>query len=112
MIAVHSSTAPDADLGPSAAWVAALADFERATRTGEAFVAPSVGGPDGLGPLPAELHAHAERLLAACMARVEAVQAEMDEVQGEIGGLRRRSPGGGSWTSDARGQASGAGHVV
>lgn len=109
---MHTSGAPDGDLDRTSAWVAALADFERATRTGDAFVTPSVDGPGGLGPLPVELRAHAERLLAACMTRVQAVQAEMDGVQGELGRLRRRPSSRGSWTSDARRQASGAGHVV
>lgn len=87
-------------------WVGALAEFERAVRAGDDF-----SPPQGLGPMPVELREHAEQLLAACLARVDAIQAEMDQVDDELHGLRRVSART-SWADDARGAASGAAHVV
>lgn len=95
----------------TAAWVDALAEFDRATRTGEPFAPPAVDGPDGLGPMPAELREHAERLLTACLERIDSVQAEMDGLDGELDSLRRSAPRG-SWTDDAQGSVPGAGHLA
>jgi len=116
--AMHTSTdGAGSALGPAVeadadGWLRALAEFDHATRSGESFVAPAVDGPGGLGPMPVELRAHAEQLLVACMARVEAVQAEMDQVRDELGGLHRRTSVRSGWTDDAQGAAPGAGHLV
>ena len=93
-------------------WADALAEFEQAIRGDGDFVPAPIDGPDGLGPMPVELREHAEHLLAACLARVLEVQAEIDEIGDELESLRRRSAPRGAWTDDAQGSMSGAGHLV
>ena len=93
-------------------WSRVLAEFERSMRTGDDFVMPSIDGPDGLGPMPSQLREHAERLLAECATRVAAVQAEMTEVDRELGSLRSRSTPRGSWTDDGQGSAPAVGHLI
>ncbi len=94
----------------AARWTAVLAHFDAAVRGDGEFEAP--GG--DLGPVPVELRTLAAELLAACDARIEALQVEMDGVADEIASLHQaagRSRGGGYRATDED-RSSGVGHLV
>ncbi|MDQ2677247.1 MAG: hypothetical protein M3Y51_00780 [Actinomycetota bacterium] len=110
--ASSGSAADTSGEGTAQRWAEVLAEFERSMRTGAEFVAPSVDGPDAIGPMPTQLREHAERLLAECATRAAAVRAEMTEVGRELGTLQNRSTPRGSWTDDGQGSTPGVGHLV
>ncbi|MHB1139048.1 MAG: hypothetical protein ACYC2O_08845 [Microthrixaceae bacterium] len=98
-----------------ARWAAVLAQFDAATRGGTEFVAPSGAEGAALGPVPVELRALAAELLAACDARIDAVQAEMDGVDEELSTLRQagRGPRGGRYrATGVEHTGTGIGHIA
>ena len=98
----------------AARWSAVLAQFDAATRGDGEFEVPSADGAP-LGPVPVELRALAAELLAACDARIEAVQAEMDGVTEELSTLQQagRGPRGRQYRSTAvEHRSSGIGHIA
>ena len=96
-------------------WSAVLAQFEAGTRGDAEFVPPDPADGEDPGPKPIELRALAAELLAACDARIEAVQAEMDGVSDELATLQQagRSPRGRQYRSTAVADGStGIGHIA
>jgi hypothetical protein len=113
------AAAVDADEAPiqdsAARWTAVLAQFDAATRGEGEFQVPSDLDGAPLGPVPVELRALAAELLAACDARIDAVQAEMDGVTEELSTLQQagRGPRGRQYRSTTvEHRSSGIGHIA
>jgi len=96
-------------------WSAVLARFDAAIREGDDFEVPSGAETAALGPVPPELQELAAELLAACEARIRAVQAEMDGVADELSSLQQASRGSRGGQYRATGvddRSAGVGHLV